>query len=304
MKIIKINESLTAFYAGREQGAGEADLSAQNEPKDWVQFDLDLGVCAYAFHQQGRALLFDTLVQPELGQKIRAHLEEKLDVEDISIALSHWHLDHVGGCAAFADRPIMASPQTLQILSDSQPRIEAGELWGPPPLRPLVLPNITPGGRTPFPLNDLKLELIPFNIHTPGSLALYCGRDKILLAGDMLEDNIPCLNHPEEAHNYLRDLAALAGMDITAIYPGHGSPDKIAHGGYGKELIAAASDYIRHVLACCREESFPSSLKDWIGPWEERGALVYHPVYEGVHRANQARLREYYKDKRLPELAL
>ena len=287
MKIIKINEQLLAFYVGREGLA-----SAQNLLKNWVQFDLDLGVCAYAFHHQGRALLFDTLVQPEQGRAIRAYLEEELGIKDISVALSHWHLDHIGGVAAFADRPVIASAQTLQILSDNQTRIENGELWGPPPLRPLTLPSRIISGQTPFLLGDLDLEFIPFQLHTPGSLALFCGKYKLLLAGDMLEDNIPCLNHPEEVESYPPELQRMAAMNLAAIYPGHGHPDKIASGGYSKELIAATIDYIRHVTARSQEKlPVPDSLKNWLAPWEDKDILAYHSVYEGVHEANLERLR-------------
>ncbi len=290
MRIIKINKQLLAFYVGRE--SRDSQSLPLNSPKNWVQFDLDLGVCAYAFHHKDRALLFDTLVQPEQGREIRVYLEEKLGIKDITAALSHWHLDHVGGGAAFSDGPVLASSQTLQILSDNQTRIENGRLWGPPSLRPLILPNRVISGPTPFPLGDLDLEFIPFKLHTPGSLALFCGKYKFLLAGDMLEDNIPCLNHPEEIESYLPELQRMAAMNITTIYPGHGHPEKIASMGYSKDLIAATADYIRHVTARSREKHpAPDLLKSWLAPWENKGVLAYHSVYESVHQANLERLR-------------
>lgn len=309
MEIITINDHLAGFYAGRDncdQKIGAAALAGlAPAPADWVQFDLSLGVCAYAFHRDERALVFDTLVSPEHGRAMRVYLERELGIRHSSVALSHWHLDHVAGNGAFKDCDILASDQTLRILTDNRARIEAGDFWGPPPLKPLVLPNLTGSGPMPYALGDLALELMPFNIHTPGSLALYSAQDKILLAGDMLEDNIPCLNHPEAAHTYLAGLEALAGLDIAAIYPGHGSPHKIKGGGYDKRLIAATAEYIRYVLALCREESDRGAmLKDWLAPWEAQGVLVYHPVYEGVHRANLERLRGYYQDRPMPEIVL
>ena len=171
-------------------------------------------------------------------------------------------------------------------------------------MKPVIIPDANCLTRVPLNLGDLEIELIPWNIHTPGSLALYSGKGKILLAGDMLEDNIPCLNHPEAAHTYLADLKAMAAMDIEAIYPAHGCPDKIGRGGYGKDLIAATAEYIRYVLELCREEKgAETSLKDWIAPWEAVDTLRYYPIYEGVHQANLQRLREYYQDRPVPEIA-
>ena len=298
MNIIHINDHLTAFYVGRDAPATPAGPA-----KNWLQFDLDLGVCAYAFHYEGRALVFDTLPGPEYGRRMRAYLEDELGARRIIVILSHWHLDHIGGCEAFKDCDIMSSAQTRQFLAKNQAAIEAGELWGPPALPPLSLPYMSLLAPMPFRMGELSLEPLPFDVHTAGSLALYCPEDKILLVGDMLEDNIPCLNHPEAVPAHIDNLSAMTRLDVTAIYPGHGSPDKIARGGYGKDFITATADYMNHALDLCREQSLaPGRLKDWLAPWEERGVLEYHPVYEGVHTANVERMRDYYRMRPVPEV--
>ena len=311
MEVFSITENLLGFYAGRDKCAANG-AGTRPAQKDWAQFDLDLGVCAYAFHHENRAIVFDTLVSPEHGRLLRAYLEEDAGIRHITVIFSHWHLDHVAGAAAFQGCPIVASEPTRRMLAHNRAAIEAGSLWGPPPLKPVTLPDTTWLARAPLTLGDLELELIPWDIHTPGSLALYSGKGRILLAGDMLEDNIPCLNHPEAAHTYLIDLKNMANMDLAAIYPGHGCPEKIKQGGYGQDLIAATDAYIRHVLQLCRKENdavmavdvdaSAAPLKDWVAPWQARGTLRYHPVYEGVHQDNMQRLREYYRDKPLPEV--
>ena len=95
MEVIPITENLLGFYAGR------SETPRSGAARDWAQFDLDLGVCAYAVHYRGNAIVFDTLVSPDHGRLMRAYLEEDLGIRDILVVVSHWHLDHVGGAAAF-----------------------------------------------------------------------------------------------------------------------------------------------------------------------------------------------------------
>ena len=74
MEVFSITENLLGFYTGRDNCAAN-DAGARPAQKDWAQFDLDLGVCAYAFHHENRAIVFDTLVSPEHGRLLRAYLD-------------------------------------------------------------------------------------------------------------------------------------------------------------------------------------------------------------------------------------
>ena len=56
MEVFSITENLLGFYTGRDNCAAN-DAGARPAQKDWAQFDLDLGVCAYAFHHEDRAIV-------------------------------------------------------------------------------------------------------------------------------------------------------------------------------------------------------------------------------------------------------
>ena len=60
-------------------------------------------------------------------------------VREITVVLSHWHLDHVAGTEAFADCEVISTARTAELLREHREAIEAGTLEGPPAISPLVL---------------------------------------------------------------------------------------------------------------------------------------------------------------------
>jgi glyoxylase-like metal-dependent hydrolase (beta-lactamase superfamily II) len=300
IEVIQINDYLLAFYDGRSR-EGEPMFAESDE--NWVQIDMDLGTSAYVLYRGDRALVFDTLIQPEQGQFIRDYLEKKLGIRHIIVVNSHWHLDHLAGNIAFKDCDIISSRLSREILVENRADIEKGELWGPPSLKPLILPNLTFEGSMTYYLGDLELQLIPMNIHTPDSIVLYIPKDRILLPGDMLEDTAPYVNHPGELHEYLPELVKMRGMDIAAIYPDHGSPDKLKSGGYGKDFIDANIYYIRTILTRLQDKDFQEmDFQEVMAEWLEKGAVIFHEPYDDLHKANMESLGEYYQDKPLPQI--
>lgn len=284
MDVIRINDYLTAYYvsAPPEQAAD-----------GWVDLDMALGTLAYSVHRGSQAVVFDSLVLPEHGRALRSFLEHELSVSQITLLNSHWHLDHIGGNAAFADCKILASPLTREFLRHHQPAIAQGTLWGPPGLAPLILPEGC-ADYACLSMADLEIRLLPFDIHVPGSLALFLPGERILLAGDMLEDSLP-VAHPDRVRTYIRELPHLLELRSAAIYPGHGAPEKINSGGYNDTLIRANLHYLETLLARYQEPGFADQpLSALLGPWIECGAVRPHTPYAAMHRRNVRELHEYY----------
>ncbi|MDO9324515.1 MAG: MBL fold metallo-hydrolase [Methanoregula sp.] len=69
---------------------------------------------------------------------------------------------------------------------------------------------------------DLDAEVIYTPGHSNDSLCLYCEGEGILFVGDTPIIIQTCDNTYEDA--FLRSLEKIAALDVTAIYPGHGSP--------------------------------------------------------------------------------
>jgi glyoxylase-like metal-dependent hydrolase (beta-lactamase superfamily II) len=298
IEVIRINDYLIGFYEGRH--ASNDPPFAENYD-NWVYYGaMNLGVCAYAIHKGDRAILYDTMAVPEQARWIRDYLKT-VGINRFTVVLSHWHLDHIGGNSEFEHSDIISTRKTRDLMAANKDAIEAGELWGPPPIKPLMPPNITFDDRLDMYLNDLKVECHRFNIHSPDSNLIYIPSDKILLAGDTLEDTVTYIVEPQDIPVHVAEMKRLKAMDIEAIYPNHGSPEVIAKRGYTLELIDATMGYVIHLVKRSHDPGYlDTTARDFISDYLAEGCIHYFEPYEASHEHNVKTVYDYWKDKTLP----
>jgi glyoxylase-like metal-dependent hydrolase (beta-lactamase superfamily II) len=247
---------------------------------------------SYALIVGQAALVYDTHVSVAHAGFIRATLARR-GVTQIRVVLSHWHLDHMAGTAAFADSEIIANRRTAGHLATRQAAIEAGCDHGLPAINPLILPNSLFDDRLVLDLAGQPVHLITANIHSDDATLLWLPERRILLAGDTVEDCVTYVGAPQDFVLHLADLARLAALAPAYVLPNHGAPDKIAAGGYGVDIVAATADYIRLLQS---GQASPD-LTQAIAPDLARGTLTYFAPYQGVHAQNLDRARPFILEK-------
>jgi cyclase len=167
--------------------------------------------------------------------------------------------------------------------------IEAGTHHGPPAISPLFMPTRLFEGELRLSLGQRELHLIEANIHSDDATVIWLPQDRILLAGDTLEDTVTYVAEPENFERHLEDLDRLWALDPLSILPNHGDPDIIAAGGYPKSLIRATQHYIRDLQRAATDAAMRAlSLRDFVAPLVEAGSVSYFAPYEDVHRSNVA----------------
>jgi cyclase len=283
LRVLRPAESIFAFYDGRVEGYSFAD-----QP-NWVDDGaLSLGIASYALVEGNEALVYDTHISEAHARHIRATLEAR-GVRKFTVVLSHRHLDHVAGTAAFADCEVIANRRTAAHLEHHKAAIEAGRLKGPPAISPLILPTRLFEGQLQLRLGGRDVRLIEANIHSDDATVIWLPTERILLAGDTLEDTVTYVAEPENFEQHLRDLERLWALDPAFILPNHGDPDVIAAGGYSKMLITATRDYVHALQLAAHDPAMRAlALRDFVAPQLERGWIRYFPPYEAVHRNNVA----------------
>ena len=293
------NDYLISFYAGRDQAKRHL------EERNWLDDSaLKLGTAMYAIHSGAEAIVYDTFASMAHAEFVRSYLE-KLGVRKFTAVLSHWHLDHIAGNAVFDDGDIIAASLTRDALVRHKANIEAGKVWGPPPIKPLRLPNLLFEDRKKLSVGEIALELRRMNIHSIDGCVVYLPRDKLLLAGDTLEDPLTYMIEVENLAEHLRQLREMKGWDVARILPDHGDPDIIRAGGYDKTLIDATIAYVTKMLTRAHDADYlDGTMEDFIGDSAAKGWIRPFEPYREVHEQNLNLVHDYWKDKRLPEVAL
>lgn len=281
MRISNPHANIYAYYDGRIEGHRFSD-----EP-NWVdQGALSLGIASYAIVSGNGALVYDTHVSLAHASLIRDHLTN-LGVTKFTIIYSHWHLDHVAGTGVFADCAVISNDKTAAHLANKRSAIEDASLEGLPAIAPLILPTVIFSDRHTLTIGDIEVHLIGCNIHSDDATVLWLPAQRLLLAGDTLEDTVTYVGEPEHLATHVKDLARLAALDPLHILPNHGDPEIIASGGYPASLIEATSAYVTKLIAAAKDETLAAMpLQAFIAPQLDTGSLHYFAPYEEVHRSN------------------
>jgi cyclase len=295
LRVSEPHPGILAYYDGRV--AGHRFMSGDNWVDDGA---LELGIASYAILRGDAALVYDSHVSVPHAMAIRADLLAR-GVRDFTVILSHWHLDHVAGTAAFPGAPVIANRRTHAHLTERQAAIEAGTDHGPPAIAPLILPDRLFSDRLEFDFHGLKVVLIEANVHSDDATLLWLPETRVLLAGDTVEDCVTYVGAPEDFSIHRRDLDRMLALDPLHVLPNHGAAEVIASGGYGPGLITATQDYI----------AWLQGLDPWQtgeGPAMEAvlakdfaaGTLIPFAPYERVHQQNIARSRAAFREPKPP----
>jgi cyclase len=282
MRILEPRPNILAFYDGR--AAGKRLFGA--EPNWLDDGAYGLGVSSYAVVDGGEALVFDTHISLDHARAVRAELVRR-GVRRITVALSHWHVDHVAGNEVFGDCEIIANALTAAILAERKAAMEAGKASGPPAIRPLVPPDRIFEGRLALRIGGLEVELRQVDSHSIDGTVAWLPAERVLLAGDTLEDPITYVAEPARLADHLHGLDLMAGWGPAAILPDHGDEAVIASGGFGPGLIEANRRYVRRLMEAAEAgRADESPLGDWIGEDVAAGRIRSFGPYEAVHRRN------------------
>lgn len=286
LRILHPHPGILAFYDGRVPGHRFAP-----EP-NWVDDGaLSLGIASYAVVSGTEALVYDTHVSVAHAMAVRDVLTG-LGVTKFTIVLSHWHLDHVAGTAAFPGAEVIANARTAAHLRENRAGIEDGSFHGAPVIAPLVLPTRVFTGQMQLMIGDIQVELIEANIHSDDATVLWLPGSRILLAGDTVEDCVTYVGEPQDFDIHLADLDRLMALDPARVLPNHGAPQVIAAGGYGPAILGDTADYIRWLqrLPLVPQDT-GEDMQRAIAPALAAGTALFFAPYEAVHRQNMDRVR-------------
>ncbi|MCA1557545.1 MAG: MBL fold metallo-hydrolase, partial [Acidobacteria bacterium] len=115
------------------------------------------------------------------------------------------------------------------------------------------LPNMTFDSELNIDLGNREVQLKHLGRgNTAGDTVVYLPREKILIAGDLLDHPVPYLGggYPSELVKTLRQMSQL---DAQTIVPGHG---EVLRGDYGKAYLTQVIDFVQTVVAAVSRQIY------------------------------------------------
>lgn len=173
------------------------------------------------------------IIDPGFSEHESSSILREIERRDLHIKYvvnTHGHIDHISGNAEIkkaTKAKIMIHENDAGMLTN--PRRNLSLMFGlsmvsPPPDRIL-----RDGDR--IRVGSLDLEVLHTPGHTPGSISLYCRKERVVFTGDTLfAGSIGRTDFPESSYEAL--ISSIRGKllklpDETVVYPGHGEGTSI-----------------------------------------------------------------------------
>lgn len=280
LRILQPYPGIFAYYDGRVEGR-----RLHSDAPNWLDDGgYSLGIATYSIVDGREALVYDTHMSLAHARAIRAHLES-LGATSIRVVLSHWHTDHIAGNEVFRDCEIIALKQTADLLSANRAGLEQRD----PPISPVVMPSRTFETRLDLTVGNRRIELHHFDIHSADGNIVWLPDERLLLAGDTLEDPISYIAEAARIETHVDELRRMRTWPIHRILPCHGDEARIAGGGYDVSLIDANRSYLHRLNdPAQRPAAETMALPEFLAGELQSGAVGYFEPYEAIHRKNIA----------------
>ncbi|MFO7695967.1 MAG: MBL fold metallo-hydrolase [Anaerolineae bacterium] len=204
------------------------------------------GNCGLIVSDRGPVLV-DTPMFPSDGQQWQSQIAAMGQGRAHAIVNTDFHPEHMLGNHLFMPARVYGheeSDKPLARFDESTLADLAGDLAANNPslasslasIRP-VRPEISVSDRVTLHMDELEVQILYLEGHTPASLGVYFPKARILFAGD----NVTNSEHPVAQHAnslaWLETLQRIKELDIDVIVPGTGEPG-------GKELIDPLYQYL------------------------------------------------------------
>jgi glyoxylase-like metal-dependent hydrolase (beta-lactamase superfamily II) len=227
--VVEVGESVVAVL----QGDGEAGVSN-----------------AGLVMEDGRALVVDTMMFPEMAQGLLDELAHRSATADI-VLNTHHHVDHIGGNALFADARIVAHPRTVDTVVASGHPVAVYDGFMPA-FRgrfadlEVVAPSPVEDGLD-LPQGAQLRSYVP--AHTPGDSAVFLPAERTLFTGDLCFFGVTPLALQGLVSSWIAAIDDLIALEPVTVVPGHGPVGGVAEMKLVRDHLAALLGHARDAVA-------------------------------------------------------
>lgn len=257
--------SLFDDIAGMNQPfASSADLQAKE-----ISFK-KLAQGVYAFTAEGdpntgviigdnSVLVFDAQATPKLASKVLTAIQQLTDLPVRYVVLSHYHAVRVLGASAYQGAEIIASNTTHGLIKErgqqdweSEYRRFPRLFDGAEDIPGLTQPTVIFDQSLSIDIgNRLVTILHPGAGHTAGDTVIWLEQEKILFAGDLVENGAAPYCGDAYFEEWVKTLSELALLNPDIVLPGRGNA--LTNSRDAQQAIAATRSYISKLFHYVQE---------------------------------------------------
>jgi glyoxylase-like metal-dependent hydrolase (beta-lactamase superfamily II) len=202
------------------------------------------------------ALVIDTGMGKRNGERLLERVRELTD-KPLLVTLTHFHPEHGWGVAPFAGEATIVynRVQHEELTEKFAPFVELFSSFGPEVAEllrdvELVPPHVVyGGGEADIDLGGVTVRLSYHGpAHTRGDQLVLLPEERILFAGDLVENRFFPILPDEDAHGsrWIALLGQMEGLGAETVVPGHGEVG-------GASLVGEVREYLEHVRAAVNE---------------------------------------------------
>lgn len=208
----------------------------------------------------------DCGMKTELARTFRLDMEKKFSRKTLALLITHPHIDHFWGMAAFSDVDVVAAEpganlwkkqlsikfndQVIESYSRIFPKFRESHKTAKP-----FMPTILFKDQIKFGTGNDVLIFTNTGGHTVCSSSVYFPGEKVLVSGDLVQvDQYPYFGDPgNDLDAWLGAFEQWEGMPIKKVCPGHGRPVDKSHinlmKNYFKDLVTVLRKLKKENLA-------------------------------------------------------
>jgi len=230
-------------------------------------------------------VFFDTSLSTRTASRFRREMEARFERSTLALVLTHAHLDHIFGMAAFDDVPVYAAasgrPRWEHFVAiEWDERTVAGYAAVFP-----ALPDEIPTAKLRLPTEWFEDELLLGNGdgqltvqrtggHTVDSSSVVVGAERVVIAGDLVQARRrPYFGEADTDFSvWIDTLQHWEELEVTAVCPGHGPVIELAELGEMRlwfEQTTAAATELKSEGVSMEEMASHPDLPDGYWPDED-----------------------------------
>jgi glyoxylase-like metal-dependent hydrolase (beta-lactamase superfamily II) len=198
------------------------------------------------------ALVVDTGMGRRNGERLLERVRELTDEKPLLLTLTHFHPEHGWGAQPFHGGATIVYNriQREELEEKFRPFVELFSSFGPEIAElladvELVRPHVVYADAAELDLGGVTVQLSHRGpAHTRGDQLVVLPTERVLFAGDLVENRFFPILPDEDAHGskWIELLETMQALEPATVVPGHG---EVGHAG----LIEEVREYLEHVRA-------------------------------------------------------